>query len=62
MEFESNQILIPDIQLGDSKALEGFIYTVTRDKCLNPIKLNSIHEDIPRNQVFSCDFFSEIIQ
>ena len=49
-------------QFADLKALKGFIYTVTRNKCLNQIKLNSIHEDILRDQLFSDDFFFELVQ
>jgi RNA polymerase sigma-70 factor (ECF subfamily) len=49
-------------QFYDLKALKGFIYTVARNKCLNQIKLSSIREDILRNQLFSDDFFYEMVQ
>jgi RNA polymerase sigma-70 factor (ECF subfamily) len=49
-------------QFSDIKALKGFIYTVTRNKCLNQIKLTSIREDILRSQLFSDDFFYEMVQ
>ena len=49
-------------QFADLRALKGFIYTVTRNKCLNQIKLNSIREDILRNQILSDDFFYEMVQ
>ncbi len=49
-------------QFTDIKALKGFIYTVTRNKCLNQIKLSSIREDILRKQLFSEDFFYEMVQ
>jgi len=49
-------------QFTDIKAIKGFIYTVTRNKCLNQIKLSSIHESILREKLFSDDFFYEIVQ
>ena len=49
-------------QFIDIKALKGFIYTVTYNKCLNQIKLSSIREDILRNQLLSDDFFYEMVQ
>ena len=49
-------------QFADFKALKGFIYTVTRNKCLNQLKLSSIREDILRKQLFSDDFFYEMVQ
>ena len=49
-------------QFADIKALKGFIYTVTRNKCLNQIKLSSIHEGILKEKLFSDDFFYEMVQ
>lgn len=45
----------------DLKAMKGFIYTVTRNKCLNDIKLRGIRENILRNKISSDDFFYELI-
>jgi len=43
------------------KAMKGFIYTVTRNKCLNDIKLRGIRENILRNKISSDDYFYELI-
>ena len=45
----------------DIKAIKGFIYTVTRNKCLNDIKLRSIRENILRDKILSDDYFYELI-
>lgn len=45
----------------DVKAIKGFIYTVTRNKCINHIKLNGIRENILKNEVFTENFFYELI-
>ena len=46
----------------DLKAMKGYIYTVTRNKCLNEIKLGHIREEILRYQVPSEDCFYELVQ
>jgi len=45
----------------DIKAMKGFIYTVTRNKCLNDIKLRDIRENILRDKISSDDYFYEMI-
>ena len=45
----------------DLKAMKGFIYTVTRNKCFNYIKLRSIRENILKDEFFSDDYFYELI-
>ena len=43
------------------KSIKGFIYTVTRNKCLNIIKLRDIQENILKNKISSDDYFYELI-
>lgn len=45
----------------DLKAIKGFIYTVTRNKCLNHIKLRNIQTNILKEEIFSEDYFYESI-
>lgn len=49
-------------QFSDLRAMKGYIYTVTCNKCLNQIKLSHIREDIRRSQVSSDDYFYELVQ
>ena len=42
-------------------AIKGFIYTVTRNKCLNVIKLRDIQENILKNKILSDDYSYELI-
>lgn len=48
-------------QFADFQSGKGFIYTVTRNKCLNAIKQRSIREQILNETVFSDDYFYELI-
>jgi RNA polymerase sigma-70 factor (ECF subfamily) len=43
------------------KAIKGFIYTVTKNKCLNHLKIKSIRENILNNEILSDSFFYELI-
>lgn len=45
----------------DIKAVKAFIYTVTRNKCLNQIKQKGIRENILRNEINFDDYFYELI-
>jgi RNA polymerase sigma-70 factor (family 1) len=45
----------------DIKAIKGFIYTVTRNKCLNYLKITGIRENIIKNDLLSDDYFYELI-
>lgn len=45
----------------DIKAMKGFIYTVTRNKCLNNIKLSTIHKNILKDEISSEDYFYEMV-
>lgn len=45
----------------DFNAIKGFIYTVTRNKCLNHIKLKGIRERILSNDIFTEDYFYELV-
>ncbi len=45
----------------DLKAMKGFIYTVTRNKCLNNIKLKTIHKNILKDEISSDDYFYEMV-
>lgn len=45
----------------DAKAMKGFIYTVTRNKCLNHIKIKGIRENILKKEFPSDDNFYELI-
>lgn len=43
----------------DIKAVKGFIYTVTRNKCLNHIKIQGIRENILKDKFSSDGYFYE---
>ena len=43
------------------KVMKGFIYTVTRNKCLNHIRIKGIRENILKNEFSSDDNFYELI-
>lgn len=45
----------------DIKAIKGYIYTVTRNKCLNQIKLNGIRENILNKEFSGNTYFYEQI-
>lgn len=45
----------------DLKGAKGFIYTITKNKCLNHIKQTIIREKILKDEIFSDDYFYEII-
>jgi len=49
------------VKFKDIKAVKGFIYTVTRNKCLNHIKIRDIRENILREEIYSKDYFYELI-
>lgn len=48
-------------QFTDIKAIKGFIYTVTRNKCLNHLKITGIHDNILKNDLLLDDYFYELI-
>lgn len=48
-------------RFNDIKAIKGFIYTVTRNNCLNLIKTKNIRENILNNQFSGDDYFYELI-
>lgn len=45
----------------DIKAIKGFIYTVTRNKCLNHLKIQNIRDNILNNVLSTDDYFNEMI-
>lgn len=45
----------------DLKAEKGFIYTVTRNKCLNDLKHRDIQKSIFNDKILSDDYFYELI-
>lgn len=45
----------------DIESVKGFIYTVTRNKCLNHLKIKGIRENILKNELLSDDHFYELI-
>lgn len=45
----------------DIRAIKGFIYTVTKNKCLNNIKLRSIRENLLQIANTSDEYFYELI-
>ena len=45
----------------DIKAIKGFIYTVTKNRCLNNIKLRSIRENLLQIANTSDEYFYELI-
>ena len=45
----------------DIKAIKGFIYTVTKNKCLNDIKLRKIRENLLQMANTSDEYFYELI-
>ncbi len=49
-------------QFENYRAAKGFIYTVTRNHCLNQIRLRSLHEEILRKEIAPDDCFYELVQ
>lgn len=49
-------------QFTDLIGVKGFIYTVIRNRCLNHIKINHIHNEILRENLFADENFYELIQ
>lgn len=49
-------------QFDDMNAVKGFIYTVTKNKCLNHIKTTNIRQKILRNKLMSDEYFYELVQ
>lgn len=49
-------------QFTDLKAMKGFIYTVTRNSCLNQIRIKNLREEILRKELMADSFFYELIQ
>jgi RNA polymerase sigma-70 factor (family 1) len=45
----------------DIKAVKGFIYKVTKHKCLNNIKRRNITESLLKHEIFSNEYFYELI-
>lgn len=45
----------------DLKAIKGYIYTVTRNKCLNYIKLRDIRANILKDEILTEDYFYEFV-
>ena len=45
----------------DVRAVKGFIYTVTRNKCLNQLAVRKIREHIPKDEILTDDRFYEFI-
>jgi RNA polymerase sigma-70 factor (family 1) len=45
----------------DFNAIKGFIYTVTRNKCLNNIKLKGIRERILSDDIFTEDYCYDLV-
>jgi len=45
----------------DLRAMKGFIYAVTRNKCLNEIKKRKIRKNILIGEISSDDYFYELI-
>lgn len=49
-------------QFENYRAAKGFIYTVTRNHCLNQIRLRSLHEEILKKEIAPDDCFYELVQ
>lgn len=49
-------------QFDNFRAAKGFIYTVTRNNCLNQIRIRNLREEILRKEIASDDYFYELIQ
>lgn len=49
-------------QFDDIRTIKGFIYTVTKNKCLNHIKATNIREGILREKFISDVYFYELVQ
>ncbi|MEL7589245.1 MAG: RNA polymerase sigma-70 factor [Prolixibacteraceae bacterium] len=49
-------------QFSDYRAIKGYIYTVTRNNCLNQIKIKNLREGILRKEFASEEYFCEMIQ
>ena len=45
----------------DIKAIKGFIYTVTKNKCLNELKLRRVRENLVTEEVLTDEYFYELI-
>lgn len=45
----------------DIKAIKGYIYTVTKNKCLNYIKLRDIRANILKDDILTEDYFYELV-
>lgn len=45
----------------DIKAIKGYIYTITKNKCLNYLKIKGIRENIMKNDLSEDDYFYEFI-
>lgn len=45
----------------DNKAVKGFVYTVTRNKCLNHIKIQQIRDHILKNEYSTEEYFYDLI-
>lgn len=48
-------------KFNDSKAIKSFIYTVTRNRCLNHLKSKKIRKNILATEFSSDDFFYEMV-
>jgi len=48
-------------KFADIKAVKGFIYTVTKNKCLNHIKIKGIRDNILNAEFSGNDYFYELI-
>ncbi len=48
-------------QFSSVLAIKGFIYTITRNKCLNLIKTSALHDRLLRQKLVSDDFYYELI-
>ena len=49
-------------RFSDYRAVKGFIYTVTRNNCLNQIRIRNLREEILRKELTSDDYFYELVQ
>ena len=45
----------------DIKAVKGFIYAVTRNKCLNHLKIQNIRDHILKNEYSTEEYFCDLI-
>lgn len=49
-------------QFSDFKAAKGFIYTVTRNNCLNQIRIKNLHDELLKKEAVSDRYFYELVQ